>query len=209
MKKIQFLLASALLFAVTSCEQAQKTKEAYTNLSKLSEAGKTVEADLKTSQDRYAERVKKGDTLALPYKELENYLPAEISGYTAAAPSGESMKTAGMAFSSAERAFTKDTVSINVKIMDYNGAHQIYQGAAAMFALSFESEDDEQITKAAPIKLDGVKGIETFHKKTGDAELTLATGDRFLVTLRGTKQKDLTQLEAVAESMNLEKIAKL
>lgn len=62
---------------------------------------------------------------------------------------------------------------------------------------------------AAPLKQDGVKGSETLQKKTGDAEVTLAVGDRFLVTVAGTHQKDLTLVESVAERMDLAKLTKL
>jgi outer membrane murein-binding lipoprotein Lpp len=210
MKKLLLLAASPALFlAATGCEQAQKTQEAYSNLSKLKDAGEKLEANMEAAKDRRAERVKNGDTLALPYKDLEKYLPGEVSGYTAAEPSGQSMKTAGMAFSNAERKFTKDSVEVTVKIIDYNGANQLYQGASAMFSLGLESEDDDSLTKEARLDLDGVKGSETFHKKTGEADLTLAVGDRFLVTISGTKQKDLAQVEAVAKNMNLDALAKL
>ncbi|WP_223649067.1 hypothetical protein [Hymenobacter psoromatis] len=207
---IKFLpwLAAALLLS-TSCEKAQKAQETYSNLSKLSEAGKNLETTMEAAKDRHAERVKSGDTLSLPYKDLENYLPADVSGYTAGAPSGQSMKTAGMAFSSAERTFTRDTAEVKVSVIDYNGANQLYQGASAMFSLGLESEDDESLTKEAKLGLDGVKGSETFHKKTGEADLTLAVGDRFLVTIAGTKQQNLELVEAVAKSMDLKKMAKL
>jgi len=208
MVKLFPLLAGVLLFT-TSCEKAQKAQDAYSNLSKLKDAGEKLEANMDAAKDRRAERVKNGDTLSLPYKDLENYLPAEVSGYTAAAPSGQSMKTAGMAFSSAERTFTRDTADVKVSIVDYNGANQLYQGASAMFSLGLESEDDESLTKEAKLNLDGVKGSETFHKKTGGADVTLAVGDRFLVTITGTKQPDLTLVETVAKRMDLEKMAKL
>lgn len=204
-----FPLLAATLLLTTSCEKAQKAQDAYSNLSKLSEAGKKLETTMEEAKDRRAERVQKGDTLSLPYKDLENYLPAEVSGYTAAAPSGQSMRTAGMAFSSAERTFTRDTADVKVSVVDYNGANQLYQGASAMFSLGLESEDDESLTKEAKLDLNGVKGSETFHKKTGGADVTLAVGDRFLVTISGTKQPDLTLVEKVAKSMDLEKMAKL
>jgi hypothetical protein len=210
MKKLLLLAASPVLFlAATGCEQAQKTQEAYGNLSKLKDAGEKLEANMDAAKDRRAERVKNGDTLALPYKDLQKYLPAEVSGYTATEPSGQSMKTAGMAFSNAERHYTQGTDEMKVTIVDYNGANQLYQGASAMFGLGLESEDDDSLTKEAKLGLDGVKGSETFHKKTGDADLTLAVGDRFLVTISGTKQKDLSQVEAVAKSMDLAAMTKL
>jgi outer membrane murein-binding lipoprotein Lpp len=210
MKKLLLLAASPVLFlAVTGCEQAQKTQEAYSNLSKLKDAGEKLEANMDAAKERRAERVKNGDTLALPYKDLEKYLPTEVSGYTAAEPSGQSMKTAGMAFSTAERKFTRDSVEVTVKLMDYNGANQLYQGVAAMASLGLESEDDESLIRTTSLAQDGVKGTETFHKKTGEADVTLVVGDRFTVTVSGTHQKDLSQVEAVAKSLDLDAMAKL
>lgn len=208
MKKLFPLLTLPLLLA-TGCEQAQKAREGYSNLEKLGEAGKQMEANLEASKIRRAEREQHGDTLALSYKDLQNYLPADVSGYAAQEPSGQSMKVSGMSFSTAERKFTKDSDEVEVKLVDYNGANQLFQGASMMFSLGLESEDSESLVRAAPLKLDGVKGMETLHKKSGEVELVLAVGDRFMVTVTGTHQKDFAQVEAVAQSMDLEKLAKL
>lgn len=209
MKK-NFLLLAGAIFLLGSCEQAQQAKESYSALSKLSEAGKNMSAGLDKAKEERAEREKRGDTLSLPYKELQQYLPAAVSGYTPGELKGQSQKMSGMAFSSAERTFTKaPDEEVEVSLIDYNGSNALYQGAAAMMGLGIEQEDDEHTVGPTAVKIDGVKGMDTFYKKEGRAEMTLAVGGRFLLTLKANKQKDLALLKSVAEDMDLEKLAKM
>ena len=90
--------------------------------------------------------------------------------------------------------------------IDYNGSNALYQGAAAMMSLGFEQEDDEHIVGPTAVKADGMKGMDTFYKKDGRAEMTLAVGGRFLLTLQAGKQKDMALLKSVAEGMDLAKL---
>ncbi len=209
MKKNFLLLASAV-FLFASCEQAKQAKESYSALSKLSEAGKDMSANMDKAKEERAEREKRGDTLSLPYKELEQYLPTTVAGYTPGELKGQSQKMSGLAFSTAERTYTKaPEEDVEVSLIDYNGSNTLYQGAAAMMSLGIEQEDDEHSIGPTAVKADGVKGMDTFYKKDGRAEMTLAVGGRFLLTLKAGKQKDMTLLKSVAESMDLEKLAKL
>ena len=207
MKLTWLLLTGAAL--LTSCEKAQKAQEAYHNMSALQDAGEKMQQGMDAAKDRHAERVKTGDTLSLPYKDLEAYLPATVEGYTGEEPSGQSMKTAGISFSTASRTYKQGDQSVEVNVVDYNGAGDLYQGASAMFALGLESEDDENLTRSATLKQDGVKGMETLSKKNGDASLSMAVGDRFIVTVKATGQKDLALVEQVAQQLDLAKLAKL
>ncbi|MBO2009805.1 hypothetical protein [Hymenobacter negativus] len=208
--KVQLTIAAAALLLATGCEQAKQAKESYSAISKLSEAGKDMTANLEKAETDRAERVKRGDTLSLPYKELEQYLPTEVSGYTPGELKGQSQKMTGMAFSTAERTFTKSPdEEVEISLIDYNGSNALYQGAAAMMSLGIEQEDDDHIMGPTAVKADGVKGMDTFYKKDGRAEMTLAVGGRFLLTLKGTKQKDMALLKSIADDMDLEKLAKL
>lgn len=208
MKKQLTMLASALLLA-TGCEQAKEAKESYSTLSKLSEAGESVEATLDEAKTQRTEREKRGDTLSLPYKELQQYLPAAVSGYAAGELSGQSQKMSGMSFSMAEREFTAGESTVKVSLIDYNGANEMYQGLSAMYGLGLEQENDEKILGPTTLKRTGINGMETFYKKDRRAELSLAVNGRFLLNLTATNQKDLALLKSVAEGMDLEKLAKL
>ena len=208
--KIALTIAAGTLLLATGCEQAKQAKESYSAISKLSDASKEMSTSLEKAQSERAEREKRGDTLSLPYKELQQFLPISVSGYTPGELKGDSQKMSGMAFSSAERTFTKaPDEEVEVSIMDYNGSNALFQGAAAMMSLGIEHEDDEQVAGPTAVKADGVKGIDTFYKKDGRAEMTLAVGARFLLTLKANKQKDMALLKSVAEEMDLEKMAKL
>lgn len=206
-KLVLAVLSTALL--TTACEQAQKAKESYSALSKLKDAGEKMEASMDAAKSQREERVKRGDTLSMPYKELQAYLPTEVSGYTAANPTGQSMKMSGIAFSTAGREFTKDSVTVKTELIDYNGANQLYQGASAMLGLGLESEDDDQITKSASLGINGASGMETYRKKDRQAELMLAVGGRFLIKVTADKQPDLELVESVAKQMQLEKLAEM
>lgn len=208
MKKQLTILASTLLLT-TSCEQAKQAKESYNAVSKLGDIGKEMASNMDEAKTKRAERVKSGDTLSLPYKELQQYLPKEVSGYTAGELSGSSQKMSGISYSSAEREFAKGEDRVKVALVDYNGANQIYEGLAAMATLGMEHENDEEIMGPTALKVDGVKGMDTFRKKEGTAEMTLVAGGRFMVTLSATKQKDMEFLKSVAEEMDLGKLAKM
>ncbi|RSK43880.1 hypothetical protein [Hymenobacter rigui] len=208
MKTLVFaLLGTALL--TTACEQAQKAKESYSAISKLKEAGEKLETSMEEVKTQREDRVKRGDTLSLPYKDLQAYLPAEISGYTAANPSGQSTKMSGIAFSTAARDFTKDNSTVKVELMDYNGAHQLYQGAAGLLGMGLESENDEELVKSTDLGVKGVSGMETYRKKDRQAELMLAMGGRFMVKITADQQPDLQLVESVAKQIDLEKLAEM
>lgn len=204
-------LVTALLgvACLTGCEQAQKAQESYAAISKLKDVGEKMEASMDEANTRREEREKRGDTLSMPYKDLQAYLPEGVSGYTAANPTGQSMKMSGIAFSTAGRDFTKDSVTVKTELIDYNGANQLYQGASAMLGLGMESEDDDQITKSTNLGIKGAAGMATYRKKDRQAELMLAVGGRFLVKITADKQPDLALVESVAKSMDLEKLAEM
>ncbi|SDX58293.1 hypothetical protein [Hymenobacter psychrophilus] len=206
--KVSLLLLSTLLLTV-GCEQAQQAKDSYDTLSQINKIGKNAKVNLEEAQTQSEERKQRGDTISLPYKDLQQYLPASPGGYSAGEPSGESMKAGRIAFSTASQEFRNGEARLDVSLTDYNGAQDLYQGAAAMFALGLEQENDEQMLRPTQLRMDGVKGMETFHKKDGRAELLLTVGGRFLIKIEATEQKSLDFVQDVARKMQLEKLAQM
>jgi hypothetical protein len=207
MKKLFFLTISVLLFS-TSCRNRNKTPDKIESVSDLKEASQTVEKKMKESSDRWAERRAKGDTLALPYKDLEAYLP-EINGYSKnGGPKGSQMNVYGMgAWSQAEQEYTNEDKRISVKIFDYNSAQQAFMGMTAVFGMGFSSEDDNK--KQAPVDL-GVKNVaayETLYKTEKRAEMVLVAGDRFIINIESSGEGDEGFIKSVAKSMNLSELA--
>lgn len=207
--KTQLIILASAMVLLAGCEQAQKAKESYSAISQLSKAGENIEATLDEAKNQRTEREKRGDTLSLPYKELQQFLPTEVSGYTAGELSGQSQKMSGMSFSMADREFTSGESTVKVSLIDYNGADEMYQGLSAMYSMGLEQENDEKILGPSTLKMDNVTGMETFYKKDGRAEMSLAINGRFLLNLTADKQKDMSLLKSVAEDMDLEKLSKL
>jgi len=94
----------AALFAVTAC--SDKAKE---DINTLSEAGQAMAAVASGSMEAaandaakfQADRRARGDTVAMPYTELQKMLPGSISGYAASEEPGGSSQSMG-AFSMSE-----------------------------------------------------------------------------------------------------------
>ena len=171
-------------------KQAQQAKQSYDTLSQMSKMGENVETSLKEAQTQREDRQQRGDTISLPYKELQQYLPATPSGYTAEEPSGESMKAGRIAFSTASQEFKKGDARLDVSLTDYNGAQDLYQGAAAMFALGLEQGKRRATGAPHPARSRrSERHGKPFTKKDGRAELMLTVGGRFLVKIEADEQK--------------------
>lgn len=212
MKTLKFLPTLLLCaFAFYSCsEKVQEAKNTYNAISNLTEAAENIEKSVELSEKKREERIKKGDTLAMNYKELQVYLPAEISGYTKEGePTGSTMNMTGMSYSVGEQTYSNGDNYIKVNIMDYNGAYGMYAGAVAIYGAGFSMEDDEQKMQGIDLGMEDVKGWEVLMKKENRASLVVGIGERFLVSIEANNQKDTEKVKSVVKSLQLDKLAKL
>ena len=91
------LVIPFLLF-IMACGGRDKGVEKNEDLSvtDVPEVAKKMGEEVKQAQDRWAERKAKGDTLAMPYKDLQAYLP-DVNGYTKdGGPKGSQVNMPGM-----------------------------------------------------------------------------------------------------------------
>ncbi len=203
-------LSVALVGSLTACEQAQEAKNAYSALSTTAKASQHMAENMKAAEVRQTDRVKRGDTLAINYKELEKRLPATLAGYTVVGePEGQSMQMSGMHYSSAKQKYRKDDQSMTVTILDYNGAASMFTAATMMMNTGLEIENDDQIMRGTDLGIAGVKAYETFGKKDHQATLMTSVADRFFVTVEATGQQDTNLVKDVAKSLNLAELAKM
>ena len=202
-----FLLAPLLLLA--GCEQAQEAKNAYSVVTHAAEASKQMGAALQDAQTRQTERARRGDTLALPYKELQQYLPAAVPGFaTADAPAGQAMQMPGMHYSQATRAYHAGNQQLTVTLVDYNGAATLFTAASGLMALGMEMEDDNQRMNSADLGQPGLKALETYGKQDRKASIVVAVNDRFIATVEANDQPGTEAVEAVAKSLNYAELLK-
>ncbi|MDO6435673.1 hypothetical protein Q4E93_33980 [Flavitalea sp. BT771] len=209
MKKLIFFLGiiPAVLFSAT-CKNKDRSSGKIESVSDLKDASQTVEKNMKASSDRWAERRAKGDTLAIPYKDLEAYLP-EINGYSKdGGPKGSQMSGYGMgAWSQAEQEYINGDKKVSVKIFDYNSAQQAFMGMTAMFGMGFSSEDDYKKQASVDVGVKNVAAYETLYKTEKKAEMVLVAGDRFIINIETNGEGDESFLRSVAKSINLGELA--
>lgn len=205
-----------ILILVTSVFAACKGSKEKIDISdgKISvrEAQKIAEEateSISESEKRMAARRAMGDTLAMPYKELQAYLP-DVSGYKKeGGPRGSQMNMPGMAgsWSQTEQSYSSGDKRIEITLFDYNGANMAFGAATAMYKAGFATEDDTKRSGSVDLGVRDVTGYETVYKKDPRAELTLVVVDRFLIQLQSEGDSDVEALKKAAKGMRLAELA--
>jgi hypothetical protein len=198
-----------MLLALYSCRsKSEKNVGEIKSLSDLKDYAENVVEETKKSEERSNDRRKKGDTLAIPYKDLQAYLP-QANGYSSdQGPKGSQMNTPGLgSWSQAEQEFSNGDKHLSVSIMDYNAAHQAFIGLTSMYGLGMSYEDDDKKQAGVDLGIKDVKAYETIYKKDKRAELILVVGDRFVIDLKSDGEGDENFLRSVAKDMKLEELS--
>jgi len=161
----------------------------------------------------YAEKLKarraKGDTLAMPYTDLEKFLPQSVDGYTAGQPTGASVNMGQMSYSTANVQFKKANGDmVKVTILDYNQAYQIYTQASLAWSMGMSVDSPNE--KAESVKLDNTDGgWESFKKTSKQAQITVGVSNRFFVKAEANNQADVEMVKSVLKSVDLSKLASM
>ena len=154
---------------------------------------KSVDEAAKFQADRRA----RGDTVAMPYAELQKLLPESIAGYSKAEePAGSSQSMGAFSMSDAEQRYTAgpgaDGIEpmIDVKIVDFGGT----EGAYGMFALpmmmNIQREDAHSRMRTLTLGPKYTWASEDFNKDSKDARITAITRYRYAITVEANNQHD-------------------
>jgi hypothetical protein len=198
------IVISSLLF---SCGATDKAKETANNLSALKDMADNISKTAESMNDKQAERKAKGDTLAMPYKDLQAFLPT-LSGYEKVGePEGESMNMTGMSFSVASQKYKKGEEAIKVSITDYNAAYSAFMGVTALMNAGFSVENDNEISHGVDLGIAGIKGFETIKKKNKSGNLIVAVADRFFISIDGNNIGNPDVLKEIAKGISLNSLA--
>jgi methionine synthase II (cobalamin-independent) len=197
--KNSLLFLSTILFLV-SCGKVREAANAAEGLKNYAEG-------LKESTSKIEERRAKGDTISIPYADLQKLLPANISGYTKDGdPKGESISMVGMSYSTASQVYKNGEAEITVNIMDYNASYAAFGAATAMFATGFSVDNAEEHLGAVDLGISGVKAWEDVKKKEKRSTIMAGVNDRFLVSVEG-RNVDVDVVKEAVKAVGLEKLA--
>jgi hypothetical protein len=216
MKKILALSCALALTLTAGCGGCSKKKSDTETinpdnpLSVLSGIGKmaeTMQAQTEEITKRIEERRQRGDTLAIPYQDLQKYLPTSITGYEKDGdPTGETTSMMGYSISTCSQNFKKGTDHLSVTVSDYATNFQGLQMLTSIGGMVSTDSDKEKMGKF-DIGIPHTTAIENYQKKTKYATITVTTGYRFLVEVKGDNQPDTDAMKSVAKNLNLKELS--
>lgn len=208
------LMAAVLLGTLASCDKVQEARNQANAVAALSETAGSLEEKANEMQAKTEARRAKGDTLAIPYKDLQGYLPAEVAGYQKAGdPDGSMMNMSGMSYSSCSQEYKAgpedNPKTLKVTIVDYNGAADMYVASTGLLATGFSMEDDQQRIQGIDLGIKDVKALETIQKKDHHATITVGVANRFFVVVEANQQDNIDVVKKAVEQIDLKKLAAL
>lgn len=187
------LVAGVLLVAC-----GQKADDAKNALSAIKAAAEVASnaGDVQNEAEKfYADRKAKGDTLAMPYADLQKFLPSAPAGYTAAeAPGGSSQSMGGFSMSQAEQTYNApagadgNTPNIHVTIADLGGTQAAYGMMALPMMMDLSQEDAHHRMKTHKVDAAYTWASEEYDKDNKDAKVSMVTRYRYMITVEARNQ---------------------
>jgi len=208
MKNLLLIVLGIAMLAVACKGKSSKKDTPIESISDMKDYADKVNEATKVSSDKWEERKAKGDTLAMPYAELEAFLP-DISGYNKDGdPKGSQMNMPGMgSWSQAEQVYKNGDKQIKVEILDYNAAFQAFTAATAIFKMGYSMEDDSKKQGSVDLGMKDVVAYQTIYKHDPRGELAVVTGDRFFIQIESQGSNDPQLLSSIAKSIKLSELA--
>jgi hypothetical protein len=189
------IVAIALSVACIACgEKAKQAKDSVNALQGLAKSAESMAASSNEAQKFMDERRAKGDTVAMPYKDLQAFLPGSVSGYaTDGGPTGQTMNMGAFSMTTIDQKYQSgaepDVKRLHVTIADYSGSQAGYAMMAPYMAMTMSSEDDHHRTGTMKVDVPYTFGIEEFNKDTKEAKVMFGTRYRYFITVEASGQK--------------------
>ena len=159
---------TGILFFTLACGNTGESTEQYIEAPFNDvDSVQAIYSDIKNKQPESLQNNKENtDALALPFEELQTYLPDSVEGYFASGASkGNLVQIPGMgSWSEASIKFTANNQSLTIKIMDYNAALEALSGLKALYAIGYTTENNERKEGVINLGIEGITAYETIYK---------------------------------------------
>jgi hypothetical protein len=138
------------------------------------------------------------------FKELMQFAELKIPGWQMEGkPSGTTMKHEGMKMSEVKANYRSGDKTLEIQILDFWG--QTIPRLGMPVQLEIESSEESMRTT----QIEGHKALETYKPQEKHGELSISVADRFWVRIVGQGIDNVEPLKAVAQQMDLKKLAAL
>lgn len=210
---IQTTIVFSLLifFTSCSCDRYNEAKNAVNLVKNLAKNAENIQESMEEANNRMEDRKKRGDTIAIHYEQLAEYLPDSFAGYqkdgdmdggTTTTPGFGSYSTVG------QRYLNADGDKVEINIVDYNTAFAMYTTIMAAYASGFEIDNTNEQIKGINYS-DEVKGWTVLRKKDHVAEAYAGVSDRFHITVQADNQKSIDfVIDVITKEIPVDRLAK-
>jgi hypothetical protein len=178
-------------------EKAQEARDAMNAVEQLARASTEIAEGQDDAEDFRRERRDRGDTLAMGYAELQEYLPSPPRGYAPAGePEGFSQSMGAFSMSQAEQTFTKpagadgSAPSVHVTLVDFGGSEVAYGMMALPMMMNLSREDAHQRMRTLTMDTPYTWASEEYDKDSKDAKVTAVTRYRYVITVEARNQTE-------------------
>jgi hypothetical protein len=195
-----YLLLLMLSFTLYSCgggsgdEQAAQ-QEAENTMTET--ATRTAE---QTAQEAMKEVQKQmnGDGEAkevIDFRKLKELLPASVAGMERTSHTGEKVGAMGFKMSTAEAKYESGDSRLEVNIIDFAGVGMAMMSLASWSSMEVDRETDTGYERTTVI--DGYKAFEEYDRERKDGQISIITGERFIVTIEGKNVEERAMRDAL------------
>jgi len=201
------ILSLGFLF---SCGKIQEAKNAYETVKSVAEAAEHLPENMEEMNRKTEERRAKGDTLAMHYEKLAEYLPESYGDYVKDGDlEGGSVNMTGASYSNVEQKYqSPDGNVLKIAIVDYNTAVHLYTGLMAFYGTGLEIDNTDQLMKGFEID-DEIKGWHSLKKKSNKVELIAGIANRFYVSINMDNQDNGEEAIAVISDTKIRELENL
>lgn len=209
--KILFLFLLTAIVLLGSCgKKAKEAAEALSALENMATVGKNMEKEVEKLENKYKERRERGDTLAMHYEDLANFLPISTHGFEPDGDlDGNTTNMMGMSYSNVRQRYAdSDGNSLTIEIIDYNAANSLFVAATAVYGTGMEIDNTDERMKGYKLSED-IKGWEVLKKKRNKASVFAGVVGRFFISIEAEGQNDTDGVKDILNAMNLNKMTEL
>lgn len=194
MRKPLFAMVAGVVLVGCS-QKSQEAQNAANALKVVAGAATTMEENQSEAEKFYKERKEKGDTLAMPYADLQNFLPSPSAGYAAAGePGGSSQNMAGFSMSQVEQTYNQpagadgNSPSLHVTIVDLGGTQAAYGMMAVPMMMNLSQEDAHHRMATMKMSVPFTWASEEYDKDNKVSKVSAITRYRYMITVEARNQ---------------------
>lgn len=140
----------------------------------------------------------------LHYNELKKYIP-EIAGYEKKEEAkGQMIQMSGFAYAQIGQQYVSESgKKANVTIIDYHTAYSLFKVATAFMNTGFFMENDDELIQKVDLGIPNIIALENIRKKKESTTLTIAAGERFLITIQLEDEANAEETRTIAQQIPL------